>query len=269
MIEKHPKLELVEVFMIDEDSYGGSPKYKGNIYQIEKFKAEDFEKNGTGIIIDVPEINVFQKRIDSLAQKLQDEVDKVNHNARLSPQGKREDVTELLNKYQVEADEIQEAYKQKLAFLKRYELENLQKAPTGAKLSLDEARTQAGIFRSELSMIDDYDESVGFINTRIGALDVNVNRELLAQFSEIKKELEEKGESRETYSSTANAYAQIVRKQQIQELYGKLKEATYGPGQAKSANKYDMLSAIEKQRGDIRFDYGTKVTAIKSAHGIQ
>ncbi|MBS4193490.1 hypothetical protein [Lederbergia citri] len=269
MIEKNPALELVEVFMVDDSNEGGSYKYKGNIYQIEQYKAESLEKEGSGIVISVPEIDTLKQKINTLAGKLQDDIDKVRDNHRLSPEGKKEDAEEILKKHQLEADQIQETYTQKIADLKKKELEKLQQVPTDAKLSVDEARTQAGMFRSELSMIDNFDESVEFIKTRIDVLDKNVIRELFAQFIEIKKELEEKQERSSVYSDTANAYSRMVHKGEINKIYELLKDAMYGPGQAQSANKYKLLSALEQQRNDIRFDYSMKVTAIKRAYGIE
>lgn len=261
-------IKYVEVYMLDYSNEGQSVKYEGNIYTVTNYEAEHLIGNGKAV--ETSSIKTYRESLskaDELTQKLQDDYDKINKSERLSSQGKKEDVEKLLADYQVKADLLQTDFTDKLTVLEKAEQTKLHQAPSNSKIDSGEAKTQAGIIKGEVAMIESFPDAVALITQRQSTMDPLVARELLADFATIKRELEEKLDPREAYASARGGIS-ATKRVKIADLHEALKQTAYGPEQAKASERVKLIGAIRQQRGNIISDFERTVMTMKRAHGI-
>ena len=260
--------KYVEVLITEGTNIGRSYKYEGNIYLVTSYEADRLLEEGKAV--ETSSIKTYREsraKADDLTQKLQDDYDKINKSERLSPQGKKEDVEKLLADYQVKADMLQAEFTDKLSIIEKAEQTKLHQAPSNSKIDSGEAKTQAGIIKGELAMIESFPDAVALITQRQSTMDPLVARELLADFVTIKRELEEKLDPREAYTSAKGGIS-ATKRVQIADLHEALKQTAYGPEQAKASERVKLIGAIRQQRGNITSYYERTVMTMKRAHGI-
>lgn len=239
--ESDPSLQDVEVFITQGTNSSGRYFAEGNIYSMKRYEADKLQSEATAEIVDVAPLKATMTRMDTLTSQLQEAVQKVHKNERLSPAGKREDIDLLLNQYQAAADEIQEKYASELDKLRASELANTTKFIEDAKMVPYEIRTQAGLVVANVTMAQSFAESMRILSDKVATMDRAVARELLAQFVEIKRDLESKRKGNDVLSRSRES-------REMLEVYEKLEDAVLSPEQKKAKGKYRMLEAIAQQR---------------------
>ncbi|QUG41318.1 hypothetical protein KD050_18895 [Psychrobacillus sp. INOP01] len=254
--DNDPSLQPVEVFMTADENDGGLGRYEGNIYTMPRHAAEKFAAKGSAAIVDIAPVKTYRAKVDALGNQLQAAVDEIKGNKRLSNDGKREDIAALVSQYESAAAGIQEDYEREIASLKASEFEKANKfSEFDSKLNPYEIRTQAGLLTASLSMSPSFNESVDAIKSKIDTMDSAVARELLAQFTDIKRDLDGKKKGKDLIARNKETQA-------IRGLYEALERASLSPAQAKSRNKHKMIEAIEMQKGDIRTNFKQQTRAI-------
>lgn len=253
--DNDPSLQYVEVFMVNNDTSGLGVKQAGNIYTVKQYEADSLAGNGNAVVVDVAPLKLTQGKMDDLTKQLQDAADKIKNNDRLSDIGKREELQLLVGQYEQAAESLQNQYANELEVLKQAEFSKTQLFNATSKIDPHEARTQAGLLKAAVSVAPTLEASIDAITSKLPALDIAVARELLSQFSDIKRDIEAK-----KTGTSVQASAGASRK--IRELYSALEKATTTPEQAQASAKHKMLEAMSMQRGDIRTDFRNKTRAL-------
>lgn len=254
--EEDPSLKFVEVFMVNHDSAGGSRKEPGHVYTVRQFEADSMAQKGSAIVVDVAPLKVTQGKMDNLTKQLQEAADNIKNNDRLSDIGKREELQLLVGQYEEAAEALQNQYANELDALKQAEFSRTQQFKATSKIDAHEARTQAGLLKAAVSVAPTLDHAIQAINSKLPALDIAVARELLSQFSDIKRDLDAKKTGSSVQANAANS-------RMIRELYEALEKASTTPEQANASTKHKMLEAIARERGDIRTNFRNTARALR------
>ena len=254
--EEDPSLQFVEVFMVNNDNSGTGVKQAGHIYTVRQYEADAMAGKGTATTINVAPLKLTQGKMDNLTKQLQDAADKIKNNDRLSDIGKREELQLLVGQYEATADSLQAQYENDVEVLKQAELSRAQLFSGTSKIDPHEVRTQAGLLKAASSVAPNVEQSVQTIISKLPSLDIAVARELLSQFSDIKRDIEAK---KTGTSVQANANSSRL----IRELYAALETASTTPEQTKANTKYKMLDAISRERGDIRTNFRNTTRALR------
>ena len=254
--EEEQGMEFVDVFMIQHDGTGGVRKDAGYVYTVRKFEADSLAQKGAATLVDVAPLKLTKGKMDGLTKQLQEASEKIKNNDLLSDIGKRHELQTLVSQYEDAAETLQNQYANELDILKQAEFKKTQEFKSSSKIDPQEARTQAGLVKAAASVAPTLKQSIEVITSKIPTLDIAVARELLSQFSDIKRDIEAKKTGSSVQEMAANSRL-------IRELYTALETASTTPDQANASTKYKMLEAIALQRGDIRTDFKNKARALR------
>lgn len=243
--EEDPAMQYVDVFMVNDDTNGPGIKQAGHVYTVRQYEAESMATKGTAVAVDIAPLKLTREKMDNLTKQLQEAANKVKNNDRLSDIGRREEIQQLVGQYEAAAESLQEQYVNELEALKQAELSKSQFFNGTSKIDPYEARTQAGLLKSAVSVAPTVEASIEAIKSKLPSLDIAVARELLAQFSDIKRDIEAK-------KTGTGVVANATSSRLIRELYTELEKATTTPEQAQASAKHKMLEALARERGDIR-----------------
>lgn len=237
-------LQYVDVFMVDRSTKGNNRREAGHIYTVQQYEADSLVESGSAMLVDVAPLKLTQGKMDNLTKELKEAAEKIKNNERLSDIGRREELQLLVGQYEATADSLQAQYDNELEILKQVESTKAQQFKSNSNIDPYEARTQAGLLKAAVSVAPTVEASIEAIKSKLPSLDIAVARELLAQFSDIKRDIEAK-------KTGTSVQASATASRLIRELYAELETATTTPEQAQASAKYKMLEALARER-DIR-----------------
>lgn len=251
-------MNYIDVYMTESDSTRGQLYSAGYIYHVEDHIAKQFEEEGKGRVINYSSLNAHRENVTVLAAQLENEIESIKANKRLSEEGRQEDITTLLKEYKDEIARVQEKYNSDLQTLQNAS----KKAASSFKLddtfNPDQVRYQAGIIRAEIEMSSSLTYAANAIQSKLDIIDKATARELLSHFTEIKKSLEEKG---------ANI-SDTLRRTTIRNVYEDLKKVAEDESQANANTEYRVFEAIKQYRGDITEPYKALIRKYSSAASL-
>jgi hypothetical protein len=233
-------MKYVDVYMINSVSDGRGRKDMGLIYTVEEHYAKDLEKNGNAKIVDYKPLNKYADEVEKLAEEYKKKRTEILNDKRLTDEAKKDDIKELLEEYKQKVDLAQAGYIKELERMLAAEKQKLSDIKLKEGYN-EKARLQAGIVKSEVSMAPNFTTAIETLQDDTVVFDRDVAKELLAQFYDIKKTLEEKGSNIEP----------VLRSITISRTYESLKEKAKDEQQAKASLEYKILSAVNKYRSDI------------------
>jgi predicted nucleic acid-binding Zn-ribbon protein len=242
-------MEQVEVYMLKNDSTGGLRYSAGYIYSMDKHVAERLKRDGIAKEINYQSLNAHRSSVSKTVEELQQEIEKIENNKRLTDDAKREDTQRVIQTYEEKVNELQAKYNKDLETLKDAAKKNASTFETEENFDADKVRQHAGMIRSEVEMAVSLTRSAEAIQEQLTFMDKGTARELLAQFTDIKRSMEEKG-------TAANISAPLINKT-VRNVYDGLKKAAEDSTQVSASAEYNLLRAVQDYRGDITGPFHT------------
>ncbi|MFC7785649.1 hypothetical protein ACFQWC_14235 [Rossellomorea sp. GCM10028870] len=236
-------MERVEVFMLKNGEDKGSAYTGGYIYSVDKHVAESFEKEGIGREIRYQSLQSHKDNVNKSIEEMKEKIAGIEANDRLTPDAKFFDTQEVIQQYEEKINELQDRYSYDLQVLQDAAARRASEITMENDFDSDKVRQKAGIIRSEVEMAMSLNVAANAIQNEAKIIDKGTARELLSQFTEIKKTLEEKGKS-------AHLSDRLIR-MTVRNVYDDLKKASEDSEQSAASAEYRMLSAIKEHRKDI------------------
>lgn len=237
--------QYVDMYMSKTESSGGQSFHGGNIYSMPKWRADQLKENGSAIPLEIAPLKETTQKMDAITQTLKEQAAKIKADEHLSDLGRKEKIKVLVQQAEAMAESLQTQYANEIEVLKQYETKKAAVSTSTSKMDPHEARTQAGLLKAEVAVATNIEKAVDAVRTKIPHLDSAVTRELLAQYADIKRDLE-------SLSKGDSAHTKAKEGMLIRGLYSDLLAASTSPEQAHANEKVKMLEAIQQQRGDVR-----------------
>ncbi|TYO73050.1 hypothetical protein [Rossellomorea marisflavi] len=236
-------MDKIEVFMLKNGEDKGLAYTGGYIYSVEKHVAESFEKEGIAKEIRYQSLSSHQENVSTTIDEMKKKIESIEADDRLTPDAKFFDIQAVIQQYEGKVNEIQDKYSRDLQILQDAAARKASEIALEDDFNPDKVRQKAGIIRAEVEMSLSLIEAAELLQNELRIIDKGTARELLSQFTDIKKSLEEKGES-------AHISDRLIRRA-VRNVYNDLKKASEDSNQVAASAEYRMLSAIKEHRGDI------------------
>jgi hypothetical protein len=244
-------MNLVDVYMIQDDTSRGLRYSSGYIYSVEEHVAEEYKQQGKAHVVNYQSLKAHEETVKKLSRELEDEIAGIQSNKRLSEEAKQEDIQALLTQYDVKANAIQARFNEDITTLQASAKSTATNLHVEPDFNSDQARLQAGIIQAEVEMAMSLIQAADAIQSKLDVIDKGTARELLSRFPEIKRSLEERGEKAGIRSD--------IKDRTIRNVYDDLRKVVQTEGQTSASLDYKVLDAIKKYRGDITDPYKTTV----------
>ncbi len=244
-------MEYQQIYITQDENVGGLRYTAGNIYLVEKHIADQLIGEGKARVAEYVSLNSHKQEVNKAISELEEEVQRISKNQRLAPEAKKDDILQLVKEYDERINSIQDQYMKDIDTLYRAAQEKAITINIDDKFNADKARQEAGIIRSEIEMIPSLLVAAETIQSKLEFIDRGTARELLSQFIDVKRALEEKGKN----GQISDSLVRIT----IQNIYNGLKKVADDPVQVKATEEAAMIKAIKKYEGDITKPYRTLV----------
>ncbi|MEI3606901.1 hypothetical protein SPD48_14450 [Pseudogracilibacillus sp. SE30717A] len=237
------EVKYIEVFVLEDFNDRGNSMSKGLIYEIEKSYAEMYINEGKVIEVKNTKLDRIKKDVEDLYYKLQSDIKSIKENPRLSEQAKEEDIEALELVFQAESESLQELYTKQIENLIQDLEREINELPSNIG-DIHSARTQAGIITASLVVENEFLSAVDSLKQQIRVIDNLVARELLANFLNIKTELDTKMKGDSITEKTREGL-------EIREIYDMLLDKSYTEEQKRKKVELDLLYAIQRHSSNI------------------
>lgn len=231
-------MKTVEIYMIDSvDGHSA-----GFIYEVKEHIAERLVEDGVARVVNYSRLNELKDAVKTIAAEVRDGIKAIEDNQRLSPIAKADDKREYIESCRQRVRDIDAEYKQEVEQLLQKAI--LKASAVKPKLDYDKdvVRVRVGHIRTGVAMSSSFTEALELLQKEAVVIDKNVASELLAHFTEIKRELDILGQN-----ISPNDRARYIR-----EVYGKLKEKALDKELMETMTEVDILQAIKKWGGITR-----------------
>ncbi|PEB48015.1 hypothetical protein CON65_09490 [Bacillus pseudomycoides] len=240
--------EYRDVYVLESGQIEGSYREQGKIYAFTEKKAGELIREGKA---KDPYNFKLKHLIDQSTKYLSDfekEKQAIKTSDRLTDVAKKEDTQALVEKYNLSFDVIQSIYKEELST----RLDEAKKEAGVASLKTEtkydphKVEQEAGIITSHIVMTPNIKEVISYIEEKITYMDVEVAREVLSNFVNIKAHLD-------TLHNGDPLQSMRIRK-----LYDDLTRAATGQAQIDVNSDVGLWSALNDHRDDIAWEWRRK-----------
>ncbi|WP_419893606.1 hypothetical protein [Oceanobacillus kimchii] len=233
--ERDAHLEMVEVFVTNGVTVYNNHYYSGNIYLVEKYKADSLINEGNAVKVSFPDLDRIKDKMEAKVNKLSSDVEKINNNSRLTPDAKVSDKAELVNHVEKELRELNDSYLFWVNQLLQEEKNKALDVNRNKDYDADKVAEKTGIIISEIEMSFSIDDAITKIEDHLEFIDESTSRRLLSQFTKIKAILEEKGKHTQNPS------------RKISKIYQKIKDASQNENQELATVKHRLLKTLKEK----------------------
>nr|WP_144922342.1 hypothetical protein [Paenibacillus bovis] len=229
-------MKNVEIYMTESVADNGTRKTAGYIYDVEEHIAEQLVSKGVAKVVNYPTLRRHETTVTNIVDQLKQELKAIEDNMRLTDTAKEDDKKALLEKYKQHVEEINAEYSQELDNLLEKAMEKASELKSELDYDKDVVRVKVGHIKTDVTMASSFTEALELLQKEVKMADKNVASELLADFTEIKRELDSLGQN--ISPPTRNRY--------IREIYDNLKVKSRDEKQSEAALEVDMLSSIKR-----------------------
>lgn len=236
----------VDIYMIESVSDGMGRKEAGYIYSVEEHIAEDMVKEGTAKVVNYPSLKAYEEAVEHITEQYKKKSEEIENNLRLTDEAKAEDKEKLLEESKQKVAEIEADYRQELDNLLGESIKKASEVEPKLGYDKDVVQVKVGHIRADVAMSSSFTEALEILKKEVLVMDKNVATELLAQFAEVKRELDELGQN----------IPSADRSRYIRGVYTDLKQKARDEKQAGALLDVDILNALKKS-GNITYPFNT------------
>ncbi|WP_272031220.1 hypothetical protein [Oceanobacillus kimchii] len=234
--ERDAHLKMVEVFITNGVTVFSNHYFSGNIYLVEKYKADKLIDEGNAIKISFPQLDSIEKKLEARVDKLEKDIEKLISNQRLTYDAKSEARQDLINQADQELKEMNKSYMFWIDELIKDEKNKSIDFNSKSDYNHDKLEEKVGIIISEIEMSFSFDDAIRKLEDHLEFIDEPTSIRLLSKFTIIKDILMKKGRNIQGLS------------RKISGVYNKIKDSSQNKMQEQATVKFRMLQAIKEKK---------------------
>lgn len=237
-------MKNVDIYMIESVSDGMGRKEAGYIYSVPEHIADELVKAGTAKVVNYPSLKAYEEAVEDITEQYKNKKEEIANNPRLTEEARAEDIEKLLEESKRKVAEIEDNYRQELDKLLAEAIKKAGEVEPKLDYDKDVVLVKVGHIRADIAMSSSFIEALGILQKALLVMEKNVATELLAQFVEVKRELDDLGQNIDS----------VHRSRYIREVYDNLKQKARDEKQAGALLEVEILNTLKKS-GSISYTF--------------